>query len=66
MPSWYSIGHNAIRPYGWRRFDSGGPHCFPINGNAAKIQQKYSEKTGTHVIVKSVASNVLTLRTMSL
>ena len=44
-------------------------HCFSINGRrieGEKSQQKYPEYTGTYVLVKSLDSNVLTLRPMSL
>ena len=43
-----------------------GAGSIPVDHTAAKIQQKYSEYTGMHVLVKSVGSNVLTPRTMSL
>lgn len=57
---------NVIRPCNWRRFNTDGPHCFPVNGKCRQIQHKYSEYTAIYVIIKSVISIILALLTMSL
>jgi len=65
VSSWQSIMLATIEHAVDTRLIPVGPHCFPKNVKCSKkIQKKYSEYTGTHVLVISVESNALTPHTM--